>query len=143
MTSEDRDGGRRITLDRQLVAEGAVVLRYIFGRRPPMSLVRRYVRAVRGRHGGDPLDLPELVVRVPPLLRLLEPVGEPVNPRLSALSARLQTAVALAEASPEGAVLFCNTGKISLSATVLRFLATLTFELVLLPFRFALTRLAR
>ncbi len=78
---------REVGSRRAILAEGRGLLRYVLGAAPGVDLLRRYVRAVGG--GGA-------VARPWGALRVMEAFAGPV------LAGRLDLALALAEASPEG-----------------------------------------
>ncbi len=78
--------------------------RYVAGRPARAAGLRRYVRAVETLEDGAPLALPRALLAWPALLRLAEPypAAAPGRP----LPRRLDIAVALVEATPEGDALF-------------------------------------
>lgn len=87
---------------RALLAEGAVLLRYILGHQPPPLAARRYLRGVAaGANGQTPLMLPAAARSWPALLRLIEPLGVD-----SPLASRLYLATLVAEATPGGGDVF-------------------------------------
>lgn len=91
----------------ELAWEGHALLSYVTGRKPFPGLVKRYVRGVELLYGATPLPVPMAFLCLPQLFCLLD-----TNQRLLDLygwrqvSDRLALAVALAEASPAGAVQF-------------------------------------
>jgi NADH dehydrogenase len=92
---------------RRLLAEGRALLMYTLREEPSPVLLRRYVR-VRTRLGhGAALFLPALFLRFPSLLSLL------ASSRNTALSGCLQTAIAIGEASPQGARRYLRLGQAS------------------------------
>ena len=95
---------------RQLLEEGAILLRYVLGAAPSSSLLRRYALAMEQLHAGAPLVLPAALQLFPGALALLEKRLLTPGARDDALAFRLHAAVMLAEASPQGAGLFRGKG---------------------------------
>lgn len=93
------NGARRAQIE-----ESRALLTYVLRASPRSSLLRRHVRAIEQLRCGSRLRLPALVLRWPALIALFEGVGA------SELDARLNAAVMLAEASPEGARRFLRIG---------------------------------
>jgi nucleoside-diphosphate-sugar epimerase len=81
---------------KMILREGHVVLSYVLQSKPGPFLLRNYARCVI-REGEGPLALSRVFKIAPSLLRFVEPLSP-----LSPLSRRLQRALSLAEASPEG-----------------------------------------
>lgn len=116
---------------RALLGEGRALLSYVLRAKPGNGLVRRYARAIVLKGPAGAMRLGRLLLRVPVLLRWLEPFGG-----RSLLAYRLKIATALAEASPEGARALRRGGRrwrlaglafdglIELLATPVRLLAT-------------------
>jgi NADH dehydrogenase len=102
---------------RRLLWEGQALLAYVLKDRPDPSLLRRYVRAIEKLHGGSPLDIPELVLRLPITLALFDDrVYADHGPYPSAvwraaLAWRLDVATGLAEATTQGAYRFLGLGR--------------------------------
>lgn len=102
-----RDGVSRSGRARRgLLLEGRALLTYVLRMPPKNSLIRRYVRAIEALRNGRSLPLPQPVRRNPALLALLDRA-----PCLNAefrneLDWRLNAALMLGEASPEGALRF-------------------------------------
>lgn len=94
-------GSRRLSLE-----EGRALLAYVLREHPCPSLLRRYVRAIERLRGGAPLLLPRLTLAYPSFLALLDRPGS-----MDEFRWRLDAAVALAEASPQGAKRFLRVGK--------------------------------
>ncbi|APW36527.1 hypothetical protein RD110_04325 [Rhodoferax koreense] len=90
---------------RTLLAESRAVLRYVLGTSPRRDLVMRHARAVEAVREAEPLGLPDWALRRPAWLRLLE------SPSDLELAWRLDSATALAEATPQGAALFLRVGQ--------------------------------
>ena len=87
---------------RRLLAEARTLTRYVVGSPTGPGVLRRYVRAVCADHDREPLDLPGGVLRMPVLLRALEPLGRPE----SRLRARLSIATRIVEMTVEAAPRF-------------------------------------
>lgn len=91
---------------RALFLEAYALLTYVLRMKPTSTLVRRYVKAIRTLRAGRALCLPELVQRVPALLALLDGT-QCINAAFrNELGWRLNAALMLAEASPQGAQRF-------------------------------------
>ena len=87
---------------RALFLEAYVLLTYVLRMKPTSALVRRYVKVVKTLRTGRALCLPELVQRVPALLALLDG-AQCINAAFrNELGWRLNAALMLAEASPQG-----------------------------------------
>lgn len=98
---------------RELIREGRVLLTYVLRTKPAGALVRRYARAVETLRIDQPLQLPELVLEVPALLALLDGSRNIDATFRCELDWRINAALMLAEASPQGACRFLdidNTG---------------------------------
>jgi nucleoside-diphosphate-sugar epimerase len=89
--------GRR----RALLIEGDILLAYILRRRPPPSLLGRYVRAIESLDEGNALALPRALRTFPFVLALFDCAG--LNGSTSKVSARTAWASRIAEASVPGA----------------------------------------
>ncbi|VVP80208.1 hypothetical protein PS938_00607 [Pseudomonas fluorescens] len=91
---------------RQLLREGVVLLSYLLKSPPQKSLVRRYVRALE--HTGRTLHVTRsrMLSRWPALLTVLDNASVFKLPNGRELSWRLQAAISIAEASPQGAKVF-------------------------------------
>jgi nucleoside-diphosphate-sugar epimerase len=87
---------------RRLVREGAALLAYNLGVRPPAQLLRRYVRAVRASPDKAPIELSALSQGWPFLLRGVEPLHR----QSTNFARRLELATRLAETSTIGTDLF-------------------------------------
>lgn len=85
---------------RQLLREAHALLQYVLRARPAPALLRRHARCVEALHGGAPLGLR------PPFLGPLGVALLEGGAAGSDLRRRLDAAVALAEASPQGAPRF-------------------------------------
>jgi len=127
---------------RGLLQEATVLLRYLLKRTPQRSLVSRYARALE-RAGKTRAILDSRVLRGwPILLALLDDPGLLHTPRGQALAWRLQVALAIAEASPQGAQVFLGsqpprnllTALLALGATSVTALAWKIAALVCRPF---------
>jgi NADH dehydrogenase len=94
---------------RKLIREANCLLMYLLKERPGKSLIRRYVRMVETLHQGVPLGLSSWQYRWPAFLTLID------CPRFKrAVSGlefgwRLDAAMLIAEASPQGAVRFLGS----------------------------------
>lgn len=96
---------------RELLREGRAFLTYVLRMEPLGVLVRRYVRAVETLRMGQALHLPELALRLPALLALLDGAGG-IDPAFrSELMWRLNAALMIAEASPQGACRFLGVDR--------------------------------
>lgn len=88
---------------RELLREGRVFLIYVLRAEPGGSLVRRYVKAVEALRTGRALLLPEMVRRIPVLMAVYDE-AECIDASFRReLDWRLDAALMLAEASPQGA----------------------------------------
>jgi NADH dehydrogenase len=96
----------------RLIREGYALLRYVLRAKPESDLVRRYTRCIEGVRDGRALSLPEFVLRFSPLLALLDD-----NSWLSRIKGgkefawRLNAAIVLAEASPQGSRRFLRVSE--------------------------------
>ena len=90
---------------RQLAAEGSAVLAYILGSRPDRAIVARYVRVIETLRGGEALGLPGIFTRFPATLALVDTPATR-SPHADETGWRLSAAMAIAEASPAGALRF-------------------------------------
>jgi nucleoside-diphosphate-sugar epimerase len=91
---------------RGLLLEGRTLLAYGLRLPPSNTLIRRYVRAIEALRIGRSLPLPETVRRVPALLALLDRAPGLQAEFRNELDWRLNAALMLGEASPEGALRF-------------------------------------
>lgn len=94
---------------RGLLQEAAVLLGYLLKCPPQKSLVRRYVRALERAGKSRPVVDSRLLIRWPILLTLLDDPDVLRKPEGQELAWRLQVALGIAEASPQGAPLFLGT----------------------------------
>lgn len=130
-----RSGGHR----RELIGEGNAMLRYVLRDAPSKILVRRYVRAIESLKAGEPLLLPALFLRAPACVALIDR-GNAISPHLrNELDWRLNAAMAIAEASPQGAARFMNAkpgylrGAIALICVAISEFLLQTLQLLLRP----------
>lgn len=93
---------------RELIREGRVLLTYLLRAKPASALVRRYVGAVETLRVAQPLRLPELVLRIPALLAFLDGARGIDAAFRCELDWRINAALILAEASPQGACRFLD-----------------------------------
>jgi len=100
---------------RDLLREGRALLRYTGGHVPGRALTARYARAIETLSDGAPLGLSATVCKNAWLLGLLEQPGARGQ---SALETRLDWALTLAEATPEGALAFERAPAGFMSASV-------------------------
>ncbi|MFL7961694.1 NAD-dependent epimerase/dehydratase family protein [Pseudomonas kielensis] len=91
---------------RGLLQEAAVLLNYLLKRPPPRSLVSRYARALERAGKTRAVIQSPLMTGWPILLTLLDTPGVLRKPDGQELAWRLQVALAIAEASPQGAQVF-------------------------------------
>ncbi len=124
---------RRQTDRRQLISEANTLLRYLLGETASPLLMRRYVAAASRWDGGVPVRLPLLARLVPAAMRLFEPVQ-----RNGALGRRIDMAVALSDATPQGYRRFY--GDAGGYWPLVRLFAVLMLEGALLPVRLLLRR---
>lgn len=96
---------------RELCREGQAILTYVLRMQPKGVIVRRYVRAVESLKMGQPLLLPKMILRTPALLALLDGNNAITPSFLTDLDWRLNAAMALGEASPQGYLRFLYTAK--------------------------------
>ena len=100
--------GLRPSRRRELLEEGAVLLRYVSGSAPSAALAR-YVRALETHLDGQSLPLPRLCVAFPAALRCIDP-RLPANvlppERKRCLARRLDIAVVLTETHRSSAAAF-------------------------------------
>jgi len=94
---------------RQLLQEAAVLLNYLLKNPPQRSLVSRYARALERTGKTRPVISSRLLMRWPILLTLLDNHRVLKEPCGQDLSWRLQVALSIAEASPQGAKTFLGT----------------------------------
>jgi len=95
---------------RALLVEGRALLAYVLDAKPGAALLRRYVHCIEALRTPHALVLPALVLACPGLLALLDRSGQTSTPAGAELAWRLLAAVALAEASVEGAARFLGKG---------------------------------
>ncbi|WP_447770692.1 NAD-dependent epimerase/dehydratase family protein [Pseudomonas kilonensis] len=91
---------------RGFLQEAAVLLHYLLKRPPQRSLVSRYARALERAGKTRSIIHSRLLMRWPILLALLDNPGVLHKPDGQDLSWRLQVALGIAEASPQGAQVF-------------------------------------
>ncbi|WP_431080054.1 NAD-dependent epimerase/dehydratase family protein [Pseudomonas thivervalensis] len=91
---------------RGLLQEAAVLLHYLLKRPPQRSLVSRYARALERAGKTRPVIHSRLLMGWPILLTLLDNPGVLRKPNGQELAWRLQVALGIAEASPQGAQVF-------------------------------------
>lgn len=120
---------------RALLAEARAVLRYVLRSEPGGALLRRYARAVQASSVPGAMRLSGLFVRMPRLLRAVEPLNQN-----STLARRLNIALALAEASPEG---FRALGRGSRFGRLAALLVDGLLEIAAFPLRLAATAVRR
>lgn len=93
---------------RQLLSEGLALMSYILKERPSSRLLRHYVRAIEKMRDGFSLALPDWLLNRPALLVLLEGGAFKTMQKNIEFSWRLDAAMLLAEATPQGARRFIN-----------------------------------
>lgn len=91
--------GRR----RALIREAWTFLAYILRARPTSTLIRRYVRAIEQLRTSEALLLPEFLLHAPFAVALFEEAASNSAAKAQEMIWRLNAAVILAEASPQGA----------------------------------------
>lgn len=89
---------------RALIREGRALLRYVLKREPHVALIRRYVRAAHALGRDEGCDLPRMALSFPGTIALFERLDHQTQARK--ILASLSIAMALAEASQEGASRF-------------------------------------
>ncbi|MFJ3120887.1 NAD-dependent epimerase/dehydratase family protein [Pseudomonas protegens] len=94
---------------RQRLQEGAILLGYLLKSPPRISLVIRYARALESAGDTSALISSNFLSRWPILMALLDNQSVFKEPRGRKLSWRLQVALGIAEASPQGAQAFLGT----------------------------------
>jgi nucleoside-diphosphate-sugar epimerase len=127
---------------RQLLQEATVLLNYLLKSPPQRSLVSRYARALERVGKTQPVISSRLLMRWPILLTLLDNHGVLKEPCGQELSWRLQVALSIAEASPQGAKAFLGplqqrnlvTTLIALGLTSVKELVWRILALLCLPF---------
>jgi nucleoside-diphosphate-sugar epimerase len=92
---------------RHLIREGVALLTYVLREKPTPAVIRRYVRCIEKIRGGQPLMLPECMLRFPSVVSLLDASG----PARAEFGWRLNAAVSFAEASVQGARRFLGIGE--------------------------------
>ncbi|MFH2135443.1 MAG: NAD-dependent epimerase/dehydratase family protein [Pseudomonadota bacterium] len=95
---------------RCLLREGHAFLCYLLKTAPTFSLLRRYVRTVERLRDGLPLALPELFLRYPFFMPLIENHTSTSSRYLDEFNWRLDAVTLLAEATPQGAIRFLGSG---------------------------------
>lgn len=93
---------------RELIREGRVLLTYLLRTKPANSLIRRYARAIKDLRTDQPLQLPEMVLRVPAFLAFLDGSKSIDAAFRNELDWRINAALVIAEASPQGARRFLD-----------------------------------
>jgi uncharacterized protein YbjT (DUF2867 family) len=96
---------------RWLVQEGRALLAYVLREPPTSAMTRRYVRCVEQLREAGALDMHGLVLRFPAFVALHEQGGMFQTALRGELGWRLNAAVMLAEASPQGARRFIRLGR--------------------------------
>jgi len=92
---------------RRLIKEGRTFLTYILRRKPPSSLVRRYVKAIEQQRDGFAMGFPAWATQFPGALSLFNEA-----PKYPEFVWRLNAATLIVEASPVGGTRFIgNTSK--------------------------------
>ena len=99
------------TRRRELIREGRVFLVYVLKTRPSRAVLRRYVRAVESLRDGRALPLPGSVLHMPLGMLLLDTRATRSAPRGEEFFWRLHAAVAISEASVQGAARFLAVGE--------------------------------
>lgn len=94
---------------RQRLQEGAILLDYLLKMPPRISLVIRYAKALERAGDTSAVINSGLLSRWPILMALLDNRSVLNEPRDQRLSWRLQVALSIAEASPQGAQAFLGT----------------------------------
>ncbi|NWC85303.1 sugar nucleotide-binding protein [Pseudomonas reactans] len=130
--------GRR----RQLLQEAVVLLSYLLKKAPHASLVRRYVRVLERAGKSRPAVASCLLRRWPILLTLLDNQTVLKSARGEGLAWRLQVALGIAEASPQGAQAFLGTLRqrglivtlLALGGTTIKEFAWMMASVLLRPF---------
>lgn len=113
---------------RQLAAEGSALLAYILGCRPDRAIVARYVRVIETLRGGEALGLPGIFKRFPATLALVDTPATR-SPEADETVWRLSAAMAIAEASPAGALRFLgkpgleSSGRLVATMSIIRAVA--------------------
>ena len=120
---------------RAVLIEGRALLRYALRAEPGSALTRRYARAINASGMPGAMCLARLFARMPRLIRLIEPL----NGR-GLLAQRLKIALALAEASPQGARALGRRSRIGL---LLALACDGIVETLVFPVRLAATALQR
>lgn len=104
---------------RHIALEGATMLRYALGERAPVRMLLRYVRYVERMRDAYALTLPAICRACPATLRALD--HKRWLARWPELDARFGAAIAIAEASPEGARRFLRLSRtVSVPVALLR-----------------------
>jgi len=96
---------------RRLLQEGNAFLTYILRDAPALNLLRCYVRAVEKVRGGRPIEVLQSFYNLPLLLALLEKRAYLLGQQGDEFDWRLDAAMVLAEATPQGARRFLSIGK--------------------------------
>lgn len=127
---------------RRLVAEGRAIGRYLFGQRPPMGFVKRYVKAVCHHDGGRPIHLPALAMGWPATIRFIDPLPVRIDAEHTdnGLQRRLQLGTIILEASREGAGFIFDYEGIGLISALLGLLMIAAGEAFSLPIRLIMGR---
>ena len=95
---------------RLLLQEGQALLSYVLREPASAALLRRYAKAIETLRDGRLLALPQLFVRYPSLLALVEGAGNTSTVWCKEFMWRLDGATILAEATPQGARRFLGLG---------------------------------
>lgn len=93
---------------RELLMEGYAFMKYVLRVRPENILVRRYVRCIESMSTGQALMLPSILLRYPVILALLDGSKRVNDCFEGEFGWRLNAALLLTEASPQGAMRFLD-----------------------------------
>jgi len=116
----------------QLLREGHIFFNYLFKKTPSSSLLRRYVRAIEKIRGGQPLNLPIGVYNFPILITLLDKQSHLLKEQSNEFTWRLNAALVLAEATPQGAKSFLGIGgNAGIFISIFGILKALSSELIM------------
>lgn len=111
LTLRPLDRGMQKSRRRGLIAESKALLSYILRSPPAGEVLRRHVRCVEALRTGQALRLPGLVMRFPCFFALLDVASSTkAGGAGHELAWRIEAAVSLAEASPQGARRFLGPG---------------------------------
>ena len=96
---------------RALIREGRALLFYVMREKPESGLVRRYVRAIEALREPQAISLPRFVIQYPALLGFLDGARGINQGFKGEFKWRLNSALLLAEACPQGALRFIGSNK--------------------------------